>query len=155
MLDLPWDDDPQLGSEELAAIAASVQEFQLGESSDGRRGLAIAREHAERSGDPLYTEAVAAFFAEEHRHARELGRFLQLVDVPLLQHSCGDALFRRMRRAFNLELLIAVLLTVELIAKVYYRGLRDATSSPLLQRICARFCVTKRPMCNFISNGSP
>src|SRR5262245_4096002 len=138
LLDVPWDAGPQLNASELAAVASSIQEFQLGESSDGRRSLTITRDYAARCGDDRYPEAMAAFFAEEHRHARDLGRFLQLAGVPLQSHSWGDAVFRQLRRALNLELLIAALLTAELIAKVYYRALHDATGSPLLRRICTQ-----------------
>jgi hypothetical protein len=149
LLDIPWGDGAGVTPEELAAIASSVREFQLGESSDGRRGLAIARAYAGRCGDHLYPDAVAALFSEEHRHAAALGRFLELAGEPLLAHSWGDIVFRQLRRAFNLELLIAVLLTVELIAKVYYRALHDATRSPLLRRICAQILRDEKPHVQF------
>lgn len=137
-IDIPWERGAELTSEERENLAASIQEFQLGESSDGRRSLAIARRYAEEAGDPVYPEAVAAFFREENRHAAMLGRFLELAGLPLQTHSWRDSVFRHVRRCFNLETLLALLLTAELIAKVYYRALFAATQSKVLRQICAQ-----------------
>ena len=45
-------------------------------------------------------------------------------------------MFRFLRRRWNLELCVAVLMTAELVARIYYRALRDATHSPALTAIC-------------------
>src|SRR5262249_2705051 len=68
--------------------------------------------------------------------ARLLAEFLLLAGVPLLEHSRLDGLFRRIRRLAGLELSIRVLVTAEMIGKVYYHAVRQATQSPLLRRLC-------------------
>jgi len=119
-------------------LAASIQEFQLGESSEGRHLIVAARHHAERTGDPFYVPATKAFIREEQRHARELGRFLDREGIALRRHSWVDSVFRWLRHGTGLHAAICVLLTAELIAQVYYAALRDASKSPLLQALCRR-----------------
>jgi hypothetical protein len=136
LLELPWDAGAQITAGEREAIAASVQEFQLGESSEGRNLISAARRYAEQSGDAAYLHGLLLFIAEEHRHARDLGRFLDLAGVPRAGHAWPDTVFRWMRRGAGLEASIVVLVTAEVIAKVYYAALRDATGSRLLRRLC-------------------
>ena len=78
LLPLPWDRGAELTDAERDAVAASLQSFQLGESSQGRHLLRCAADHASRTGDPAYLEATRLFLAEEHRHSRTLARFLDL-----------------------------------------------------------------------------
>src|SRR4051812_35772146 len=66
---IPWDRAAPLNDVERAVLVPSLQDFQLGESSEGRHGQARAKAYAERIGDPDYAEAVRLFFAEENRHA--------------------------------------------------------------------------------------
>jgi hypothetical protein len=148
-IEIPWERGAEVSDEERDAIAASVQEFQLGESSDGRRSLAIARRYAEKSSDRDYPEALALFFREEGLHAEMLARFLGLAGLPLLTHSWRDSAFRQLRRCFNLEVLLLVLLIAELIAKVYYRALRTATRSDVLRRICSQILRDEKPHVQF------
>jgi hypothetical protein len=81
-------------------------------------------------------EALRLFIAEEQRHGRELGKFLQLAGVPLLQKTSIDGIFRFLRHLAGLELMITVLVTAEIIAQVYYDALRAASSSAALKTIC-------------------
>jgi hypothetical protein len=134
--DIPWERGAELAEAERDAIAASVQGFQLGESSEGRHLLHCATAYAEQTDDPAYREAVRLFIGEEQRHARDLGRFLQLAGVPLLTRTWPDSVFRWLRRRAGLELSVSVLLTAEIIATVYYVALRAATRSSVLQRLC-------------------
>ena len=136
LLDLPWELGPDWTESEKKAVRCSMQDFQLGESSEGRTLLASTRRHAEKTGDPAYLEAMRLFIAEEGRHARTLGAFLDHAGVPLLQHTKLDMIFRMLRRLAGLELAIPVLVTAELVGKTYYRSLRLATGSRLLRRIC-------------------
>lgn len=135
---IPWDAPPPLSAEERRAVAASIQEFQLGESSEGRHLTAAARAYAARERDEPYAEAIALFIREEQRHARYLARFLAREGISLRSASWPDTVFRFLRRGASLEPTIAVLLTAELIAQVYYVALRDATASPTLRAICER-----------------
>ena len=136
LLPLPWSGGAGVTPEEREAVAASVQEFQLGESSEGRNLINAARAYAAASGDADYVEALLLFIAEEHRHARDLGGFLDLAGVPRAAHAWPDTVFRWLRRGASLETSIVVLVTAEVIAKVYYAALREATGSPLLRRLC-------------------
>jgi len=52
---------------ERDAIALSVQEFQLGESSEGRHLISAASRYAAYSGDFDYVTALRLFIAEENR----------------------------------------------------------------------------------------
>jgi hypothetical protein len=136
LLELPWDRGAELTDAERDAIASSVQEFQLGESSEGKNLVRCAMRYAERTGDFDYVPALGLFMAEEHRHARDLGRFLDLAGVPRIGKAWPDTVFRWLRRGAGLELSVAVLVTAEVIAKVYYAALRQATNSALLRRLC-------------------
>lgn len=49
-----------------------------------------------------------------------------------------DTVFRRLRRLANLEVSVGVLVTAEIVAKVYYAALAGATRSPMLRAICGR-----------------
>jgi hypothetical protein len=136
LLPLPWHRGAQLTDVERNAVAASIQDFQLGESSEGRHLLERAAAYAEQNRDPDYLEAMQLFVGEEQRHAAVLGRYLDLAGIPRLQHSRLDGAFRRLRRLAGLETAIGVLLTAETAGKIYYIALRRATGCPLLRRIC-------------------
>jgi hypothetical protein len=136
LLAIPWERGAELSATERTAIAASVQGFQVGESSEGRHLLRRAQEYAARTGDHHYVEAIRLFIAEEQRHARDLGRFLTAAGVPLLARTWPDTVFRWLRHRAGLELSIRVLITAEVIAKVYYAALREATGSAVLRRLC-------------------
>ena len=64
LLDIPWQLGPELTAEK-AAIGRSLQEFQAGESSEGRHLLHYAQQDAERTGDREYLAAIRLFIAEE------------------------------------------------------------------------------------------
>ncbi len=136
LLEIPWELGAGVTSAELAAIRDSVREFQLGESAEGRHFVGAARAYAARTGDNDYVDAVRLLIAEEQRHARELARFLDLAGVPLARRTASDTLFRWLRKRAGLEICVAVLVTAEIIAKIYYAALRAATQSPVLQKIC-------------------
>jgi hypothetical protein len=139
----PWEDGAQVAPGELEAIAASLQEFQLGESSEGRHLMAGARDYAARTGDAAYPEAVELFIRVEQRHAQALARYMALAGVPTIHWSWADTVFRALRRAAGLRTSIAVMITAELIAKVCYPALREATRSPLLRAVCDQIIQDK------------
>lgn len=137
LLDIPWDVGGDLSDDERAAIASSVQGFQAGESSEGRHLFRYAQEYANKSGDHQYVAVIKLFIAEEQRHASDLARFLQLNEIPVLKTTFPDRVFRRLRHMFGgLEISIGVLITAEIIAKVYYAALKDATNSRILRTLC-------------------
>ncbi len=137
LLEIPWDIGRELNDEEQKAIASSVQDFQAGESSEGRHLFQYSKNYAEQTGDYEYVEAIRLFITEEQRHARDLAHFLQINEIPLVKTTFTDGVFRRLRQLLgNLEISIAVLITAEIIAIVYYTALRDATKSQVLQTLC-------------------
>src|SRR5262249_5205482 len=133
---IPWERGAELTDAEREAVAASLQDFQRGESSEGRHFLLCAADHAARTGDPAYLEAVRLFLAEEKRHAQTLARFLQLAGIPLLTRTWPDTAFRWLRKLAGLDVCLSVLVTAEIIAKVYYAAVRAATQSAVLRRVC-------------------
>jgi hypothetical protein len=149
LMRIPWEYGAELMEAEHAVLIPSIQEFQLGESSDGSNLKRLARLHGAATGDLAYPLAMDLFIAEEHRHSRYLGRFLDLAGAPRLESSWVDSIFRHLRRAMGLELMLVALLAAELIAKVYYRALYAASSSVVLQRICAQLLRDERKHVEF------
>ncbi len=133
---LPWDCPYRLTSAERKAVLASIQQFQLGESGDGRRLLQQAEIFAEISGSPEYVDALRLFVREEQRHSRILGRFLDIHGCPRLGRHWVQGAFRRIRGLAGFELRMRVLATAEVLAMPFYAALREATGSPLLRAIC-------------------
>jgi hypothetical protein len=133
---IPWHEGVTLTPAERDAIATSIQEFQVGESSEGRHLFTAAQRYAAHSGDGDYVTALRLFVAEEHRHAADLGRVMDLSGIPRASKSWPDTVFRFLRRRAGLELSVSVLVTAEVIAKVYYPALRDATRSTVLRTLC-------------------
>ena len=125
LMEIPWHLKEALSPRERRAIAHSIAIFQLGESSDGRHFMAAGKAYVEASGDTHYQDALGRFIAEEHRHARDLGRFMRAHDIPLQQHRWTDNIFRCIRNVAGLEVCISVLVTAELIAKTYYLQARS------------------------------
>ncbi len=138
LIPVDWSDRYRLTPDEVRTILSSVQQFQLGESSEGRRMLAQAAQYAETSGDHAYLPALRLFVQEEQRHAAELARFLQQQSLPCKEKHWVDDVFRGLRRLTTLEMSVVVLLTAEVIAVTYYKALQDATQSPTLRTICTQ-----------------
>jgi hypothetical protein len=150
-LPLPWAAGAGLTEAERAALGPSLQDFQLGESSEGHCFRRSARGYADAVGDPDYARAVDLFIAEEGRHSRLLGRFLNAAGLPTLTRSWTDCVFRLLRRNMPLEVVLSVLLTAEMIAMAYYRAVHDASGSPLLRRLCAQLLRDERQHLRFHS----
>jgi hypothetical protein len=129
---------PRLSEAEREAVISSIQEFQLGESSEGRHLRRRAAEYAKENGDEEYLRAMEYFIREEQRHAAYLGDYLASEGVGTVKKRWVDTVFRRLRNLAGLEVSVGVLVTAEIIAKVYYAALGNATRSPMLGRICER-----------------
>lgn len=136
-LRIPWQRGAELSPDEKEAVGASLQAWQLGETSDGRHFLAVARRHARRQRDPLFVEVVRQFIAEEQRHGSELGRFLDLAGISRIRRNWGDSMFRAFRYCLgSMEIRVTVVLMVETLALIFYKAVRDATGSRVLRGIC-------------------
>jgi hypothetical protein len=136
--EMPWADPFVLSTAERNAIAHSIQQFQLGEGSEGRRLQDRGRSYSLAAGDPHFSEALSLFVKEEQRHSAHLLRFMRAQGIPALSSHWVDSVFRRLRVLAGLELSLRVLVTAEIIAVPYYRALGRATESPLLRAISAR-----------------
>jgi hypothetical protein len=129
---------PRLSEVEREALISSIQEFQLGENSEGRHLRRRAAEYAKESGDEEYLWAMEYFIREEQRHAGYLRDYLASEDVGTVKKRWVDTVFRRLRNLAGFEVSVGVLVTAEIIAKVYHAALGKATRSPMLGRICER-----------------
>ena len=135
----PWELGAVLSEVEGTVLIHSLQDFQLGESSDGTHGPKMAGRYAQSVDDPGYVEAVRLFFAEEAGHAALLKRYLELAGASVIQRSWTDYFFRRLACLTGLETMITVVLSAELIGKVYDRAIRAGTECQLLRRIFTQF----------------
>jgi hypothetical protein len=136
--EMPWDDPYKLSSTERRAIQHSIQQFQLGESSEGRRLLNRARAYSRATNDPDFAEALSLFVKEEQHHSAYLLRFMRAQEIPNVSSHWVDSIFRRLRVLAGLELSLRVLVTAEIIAVPYYTALGRATASRLLRAISSR-----------------
>jgi hypothetical protein len=134
---LPWSHPRTLTDAELRLVSASIQQFQLGEGSDGSGLIRRGRASRLAAFDPNFIPSLELFIKEEQRHSRHLARFLQCEGVALLQQHWVDRVFRRMRKFAGLELCLRVLVMAEIVAIPYYTALQRATGSARLQHICA------------------
>lgn len=146
---LPWPDSCVLGDAERRLIGPSVQQFQLGEWARGRGLVRRASSHPVLSFDRWFLPSLELFIAEEQRHSRLLGGFLDRERIPRLSSDSVDFLFRRLRKLAGLEVCVMVLVTAEVLAVPFYQALRDATRSQLLRSICKRILCDEAAHLNY------
>lgn len=132
-----WQLLPMITEAERLAILASLQAWQLGETSEGKHLIAASTKYAFKVGDPAYIEAVHLFIKEEQKHGNNLGSYLDLINAPRIKKNWGDTLFRRVRYFnTNMEIWTLAVIIVESTAQIFYQALKDATQCPLLKEIC-------------------
>lgn len=137
-----WTTAPCITSTEKQAILASLQAWQLGETSDGSQLLCAATKYANSIGDPAYTDAVALFIKEEQKHGNNLGKYLDAIGEPRIKQNWGDSLFRKIRHInLSMEWWTLAVITVESTAQVFYQCLKDATNCSLLKQICTDILI--------------
>ncbi|MFG2339413.1 ferritin-like domain-containing protein [Streptomyces yangpuensis] len=128
------DPDWGRGAQLSAEIVRSIQKFQVGEDGDGS---ALCGK-ADLAGDPVYSEAVRLFIAEEQNHARMLKLLLEAGGAGTLDGHWSDAAFVRVRRLLGLRVELLVLMIAEVVALGYYRALRDGAADPLAREVAGR-----------------
>jgi len=143
--DINFEDHDWLSVEERAIISSSVQQFQKGESSEGRNLFAFAKEMA----DPEYLDCIKLFIREEQKHAGVLASFMNKFQIPLIKGHWVDRVFRWLRKTGGIQNTVNILLIAEIIAKVYYRALHNATKSVLLKRICLQILSDEKEHIRF------
>jgi hypothetical protein len=141
---IAWHEGISLDSRLHGPLARSLARFQLGESSNGTRLLAAARQLSERTGDPFYPRTIALFIAEEQEHSRLLAKVLQQLQAPLLPRHWTDSLFRRGRHLLGFYEEIAVLLMAEIIALKYYGVIRQRCRAPVLEIVCEQILADEK-----------
>jgi hypothetical protein len=146
---LDWNDTRLLTNEERKVITASIQQFQRGEHSEGKHFMSFARS----MNDESYLDTVKVFIREEQDHALVLGRFMDIQDIPRIKKDWLDNVFRWLRKLAGLEGTVTVLLTAEIIAIDYYKALRNATRSVLLEQICEQILVDEEMHLRFQSHA--
>ena len=134
----PWDESYSLTASERELVTDSLQQFQLGEGSEGRGLKERAKASALAKKDPDFLPTLNLFIREEQRHSSDLGSFMDREGIERLKHHWVDGVFRRVRKLAGLELSLSVLVTAEIVAVPYYAALAEATASPLLKAICSR-----------------
>jgi hypothetical protein len=125
-----------LCGEERRLIAASIATFQLGEQSAGATLRRAAGVFALTHKLPSLPRIVELFVREEQRHAALLECFMEDHDIALKERDWTDSVFRHLRRLAGFELYLYVLITAELIGKIYYRALEAATGCQRLKVLC-------------------
>lgn len=150
---LNWQSIYELTDEEYDSIYSSIRIFQKGESSEAKHIFKQANEFLSNKQDRSYMEALTLFINEEHKHSFELKRFMGLQNIPVITKHWSDSAFRQLRRTGGLEQSISVLLTAEIIAAVYYKALREATKSDLLQQLCTQILSDEKMHIQFQSEA--
>ena len=137
-----WELMPALTTEEINTITASLQAWQLGETSEGKHLIAAATKYADKIGDLAYIEAVKLFIKEEQKHGNNLGSYLDAIGVPRIKKDWGDSLFRKVRYYnTSMELWTLAVIVVESTAQIFYQALKDATNCTLLKQICTDILI--------------
>jgi len=137
-----WNMAPAITAAETATILASLQAWQLGETSEGKNLLIASTKYADSIGDPLYVAAVKLFISEEQKHGNNLGRYLDNIGKPRIKRNWGDSLFRKVRYFnTNMEIWTLAVIVVESTAQIFYQALKDATECRLLKQICTDILI--------------
>lgn len=139
---IDWNTEPTISSAEVENILHSLQAWQLGETSEGKHLVLVSTKYAKSIGDLEYVDVVKLFIKEEQKHGNNLGRYLDIIGKPRVNHNWGDTLFRKMRY-FNtsMESWTLAVITVESTAQVFYQALKDATNCAMLRQICTDILI--------------
>jgi hypothetical protein len=145
-----WDLSPNITEQEISTILASLQAWQLGETSEGKNLIMASTKYAQSIGDPFYVDAVMLFIKGEQKHGENLGRYLDSIGKPRIKKDWGDSLFRKVRY-FNtsMEMWTIAVIVVESTAQIFYQALKDATGCTLLKQICDDILIDEEYHINF------
>ena len=136
LLSIDWKDDYKLDDAEHRLIAESIRQFQKGESSEGKHLMRKARNFVKNEEDKTYPAALRLLILEEHRHSKELGKFMRMQGISIMKKHWVDDVFTGLRRFASMEISVAVLMVAEVFAAVYYPALKVVTKSKILRTIC-------------------
>ncbi len=133
---VPWERGIHVEPYLCRALIRSLQRFQVGESGEGKH----LRRAAATLDDPDYAAAIDLFIREEQEHARLMAEVLKALGAPLLKRHWSDGCFILLRRLFDLQFEVLVLLVPEMIARRYFRAVHDGTRDPVVRAVCAQIC---------------
>jgi len=102
-----------------SSIARSLAIFQLGESGGGSV-IKQARGDTGAGTGAEYSDAMALFVDEEHRHANILAMCIRLLGGAVIRKNWTASLFVSVRRLIGLRTKICVLLAAEVVGICYY-----------------------------------
>lgn len=137
-----WNLAPSISEHEISTILASLQAWQLGETSEGKNLVAASTKYAAKIGDPDYVDAVKFFIKEEQKHGNNLGLYLDAINRPRIKKDWGDSLFRKVRYLnTSMEMWTLAVIVVESTAQIFYQSLKDATNCRLLKEICTDILI--------------
>ncbi len=137
-----WTLKPKISYDEIRTILPSLQAWQLGETSEGRNLIKASTKYARAIGDTDYVNAVKLFIKEEQKHGSNLGRYLHLINQPLIEKDWGDSIFRRVRYMnTSMEAWTLAVIVVESTAQIFYQAMKDATNCKLLKQICTDILI--------------
>ncbi len=128
---IPWEQGIIVEPHLRLPLIRSLQRFQVGESGEGRH----LKQSAKATNDPAYQASIDLFIREEQEHARLMACILKSLGAGLIQKHWSDACFVLLRRLFGLKHELLILLLPEMIAKRYFRALRDGTRDPVLRAV--------------------
>ncbi len=129
-------DERPLTATERDLVQKCIAQYQLGKSSDGAHLIGRMSRYGFAQGDPDIASDAVLFVQEEQRHAQMLSAFMQHHDMAPIKHHWVDTCFRLIRRMGNVELMLATLMTAEVISTHFYKCLGHATRSRMLKRMC-------------------
>jgi hypothetical protein len=145
--EIEWELQSPLSDKEIELITTSIQQFQKGEQSEGKHLFSFAKTFPY----PCYLETMRLFILEEQTHARVLGKFMDKEGIARIRGHWVDDIFRWLRKLINLENTITVLVTAEIIAKIYYKALKESTASVVLRQLCDQILKDEDQHINFQS----
>jgi len=125
---IPWELGIHISAKLHRPLIHSLQRFQIGESGEGLH----LRRYAATTRNPTYEAAIDLFIKEEQEHARLMACVLEQLHGPLLSRHWSDVCFMALRRPFGLRTELLVLLVAEMIARRYFRALKEGTDDPVL-----------------------
>lgn len=139
---IDWNINPTLSQREKNNIIASLQAWQLGETSEGTNLINAATKHAKQLNDLNYTDAIKLFIREEQKHGNNLGKYIDLIGEQRIKKDWGDSLFRKIRGLnTHMEFWTIAVITVESTAQIFYQCLKDATGCKLLKQVCTDILI--------------
>ncbi len=133
---IDWSNEDQMSSKEKELLSASLQDFQVGEYSEGKNFQKKAHIFSALFDIPWYSRSIELFIKEEQRHSHYLLDFMEIQSIEPKKEVWLDFIFTKLRSLGNLEAKVMVLLTAEIFSMVFYKALREASNSVLLKQIC-------------------